>query len=293
MTVAKRTALLVGCGRVPQGDGDEHAVPDALSGVGVDTRWAVWDDPAEDFAAADIVIPRSTWDYTERRDEFLAWCESVPGLANRASVVRWNTDKAYLLDLAASGVDIVPTELAAPGETPQWPRTDFVVKPSVGAGSRGAARFTAAGHDAATRHLRALHDNGHTAVVQPYQPAVDSEGETALVFFGGQYSHAFTKGPMLSGANLHESGLFVTEKLTTAAPGASWRALAEDALDAAAARLGLHRTELLYARVDVVRTASGEPALLELEVSEPSLGFRQADADAPLRFASAVRAALM
>ncbi|MBB3665816.1 MULTISPECIES: ATP-grasp domain-containing protein [Prauserella salsuginis group] len=292
MIGAKRTALLVGCSRVPQGDGDERAVPDALADVGVDTRWAVWDDPAEDFAAADIVIPRSTWDYTERRDEFLAWCASVPGLANRASVVRWNTDKAYLLDLAAAGVDVVPTELAAPGETPEWPDRDFVVKPSVGAGSRRAARFTPAGRDAATRHLRALHDDGHTALVQPYQPAVDSEGETALVFFGGQYSHAFTKGPMLSGADLHESGLFVTEKLASAAPEGPWRALAEDALDAAATRLGLRRSELLYARVDVVRTAAGEPAVLELEVSEPSLGFRQADAGAPVRFASAVRAAL-
>ncbi|MCP2255737.1 Glutathione synthase/RimK-type ligase, ATP-grasp superfamily [Prauserella aidingensis] len=292
MSPAARTALLVGCAGVPQGDGDEHAVPAALADVGVDTRWAVWDDPAEDFAAADLVILRSTWDYTERREEFLAWCASVPGLVNRAHVVRWNTDKAYLLDLATAGVDVVPTALAAPGEKPEWPGRDFVVKPSVGAGSRGAARFTPSGHEAAARHLEALHDDGYTAVVQPYQPAVDSEGETALVFFGGQYSHAFTKGPMLSGADLDESGLFVTEKLGTATPDGRWRALAEDALDAAAVRLGLHRSELLYARVDLVRTASGEPAVLELEVSEPSLGFRQADPDAPVRFASAVRAAL-
>lgn len=292
MSGAKRTALLVGCRRVPQGDGDEHAVAEALAQVGVDARWAVWDEPAEDFAGADIVILRSTWDYTERRDEFLAWCASVPGLANPASVVRWNTDKAYLLDLVRAGVDVVPTVLAAPGQRPEWPDRDFVVKPSVGAGSRGAARFTPAGHEAAAEHLRALHGDGYTALVQPYQPAVDSEGETALVFFGGQYSHAFTKGPMLSGADLDESGLFVTEKLGTATPAGSWRAVAEDALDAAAAQLGRRRADLLYARVDLVRTPSGEPAVLELEVSEPSLGFRQADADAPVRFASAVRAAL-
>lgn len=289
---ARRKALLVGCSGVPHGDGDESAVPEALADVGVDTRWAIWDDPAEDFASADLVVLRSTWDYTGRRDEFLAWCDSVPGLANRASVVRWNTDKTYLLDLARAGVDVVPTALAAPGETPAWPEHDFVVKPSVGAGSRGAARFTGAGHDAATRHLRALHDDGYTAVVQPYQRAVDGEGEIALVFFGGHYSHAFTKGPMLSGADLHESGLFVTEKLAAAAPAGPWRALAEDTLDAAAAHLGLHRTDLLYARVDLVRTASGGPALLELEVSEPGLGFLQAGPEAPVRFASAVRSAL-
>lgn len=292
MSSARRTVLFAGCARVPEGDGDEAAVLPALAEVGVDVRWTVWDDPDEDFAGADLVVLRSTWDYTERRDEFLAWCASVPRLANPVEAVRWNTDKAYLVDLAHAGVATVPTALVAPGERAAWPAGDFVVKPSVGAGSRGAARFTPRGHDAAGTHLAELHAAGYTAVVQPYQAAVDDEGETALVFFGGQYSHAFTKGPMLAGADLDESGLFVTEKLGTATPKGAWLALAEDALEAAAARVGLRRGDLLYARVDIVRTDAGEPAVLELEVSEPSLGFRQADVDAPVRFASAVRSAL-
>ncbi|MBK1788202.1 ATP-grasp domain-containing protein [Prauserella cavernicola] len=284
-----RTAILVGCARLPEGDGDEAGAQLALADVGVGTRWAVWDDPGEDFTDADLVILRATWDYSARRDAFLDWCASVAALRNAADVVRWNTDKAYLLDLAGAGIPIVPTQLLGPGDAPDWPDGDVVVKPSVGAGSRGAARFGTAQRAEATAHLSSLREAGHSVLLQPYQHDVDREGETALVFFGGGYSHAFTKGAMLTGAQYDESGLFVTEKLGLAEPEAAYRALAEDVLDATAARFGIGRSELLYARVDVVRTDGGTPAILELELAEPSLGFRQAGPGSAARFASAVR----
>ncbi|MCU1681835.1 MAG: hypothetical protein JWQ81_2574 [Amycolatopsis sp.] len=282
-------AILVGCEKMPEGDGDEHDVLPALADLGFTPSWATWGDPAVDFDDAEIVILRATWDYAERRDDFLDWCASVPALVNSAPVVRWNTDKSYLVELIESGIATVPTVLVEPGEAPRWPKGDFVVKPAVGAGSRGAARFAASAHDSASKHLKSLHDDGYTALVQPYQSKVDTDGETALVFFGGVYSHAFTKGAMLSGQTMDDSGLYVAEQLDVAAPDAGFRALAEDALDAAASLLGILRAELLYARIDLVRADNGKPALLELELAEPSLGFRYADAGAPLRFASAVR----
>jgi hypothetical protein len=51
--------------------------------------------------------------------------------------------------------------------------------------------------DAARRHVARLHAAGQTALVQPYLPAVDAGGETALVFFGSRFSHAVAKGPVL------------------------------------------------------------------------------------------------
>jgi glutathione synthase/RimK-type ligase-like ATP-grasp enzyme len=281
-----RTAILVACAELPEGDGDEHAVPAALAELGFTVSWAAWDDTRVDFGAADAVVLRATWDYATRREEFLGWCESVPALYNSAAVVRWNTDKTYLAELLGAGLAVVPTTLVEPGDEARFPKTEFVVKPSVGAGSRGAARF-AAGADASA-HLAALHADGHTALIQPYQSSVDTEGETALVYFGGIYSHAFAKGAML-GSTMDDSGLYLTEQLAKAEPPADVRALAEDILDAASALLGILRAELLYARVDIVRGADGKPLLLELELTEPSLGFRQADAAAALRFASAVR----
>ncbi|OZM72357.1 hypothetical protein CFN78_15280 [Amycolatopsis antarctica] len=284
--------LLVSCARLPRGDGDEHAVPAALAAVGRGADWVVWDDESVDFAGAELVVLRSTWDYSARREEFLAWCASVPALRNPVDTVRWNTDKRYLTDLAGAGVAIVPTELVAPGVRPSWPEVPFVLKPAVGMGSIGAGRFAPDSVEEAARHLGELHRAGQTALLQPYQSTVDTEGETALVFLGGVYSHAFTKGPMLTGAETDGSGLFVAEQLGATQPDPASRALAEDVMDAAAGLLGLARHELLYARVDVLRADDGSAVLLELELTEPSLGFGQADPGAPLRFASAIRASL-
>ncbi|MGW4523537.1 ATP-grasp domain-containing protein [Amycolatopsis sp. NPDC004378] len=280
-----RSAILVSCAELPSGDGDDDAIVPALESLGFAVSWAPWDSSA-DFAAADAVILRATWDYASRRAEFLLWCESVPALFNSAAVVRWNTDKSYLTELLDAGLAVVPTSLVAPGDTARFPATDFVVKPSVGAGSRGAARF-AAGADA-SKHLAALHAEGHTALVQPYQSSVDTSGELALVYLGGTFSHAFSKGAML-GSTMDSSGLYLSEKLAAASPPADAVALAEDVLDASTALLGILRAELLYARVDLVRGADGKPLLLELELTEPSLGFRQTDPGAATRFASAVR----
>lgn len=291
--------LLASCARLPVSDGDDDALPSALADLGVTASWAVWDDPHAGFDSADLVVLRCPWDYTWRLDEFLSWCESVPALANPVDVIRWNTHKTYLTELRKVGAPVVPTQVVAPGESVDWSSEaglsgrEVVVKPAVAAGSRGAQRFRAGEVAGAEHHLEALHRDGQSALVQPYQAAVDEEGETALVFFGGVYSHAFSKGPMLNrSSRMDGSGLFVAERVGVAEPTPALRNVAEDTLDAACELLGRTRSDLLYARVDLVRSESGAPLLLELELAEPSLGFRHADAAAPLRFASAVRSAL-
>lgn len=286
--------LLASCAALPTSDGDDDGLVDALGELGLTAAWSPWDDPDAAFADAELVVLRSTWDYTARREEFLVWCAGVPRLANPAGVVRWNTDKAYLLELAAVGVPVVPTTLVAPGEPlpAELPDTGdgVVLKPAVGAGSRGAGRFASA--DAAAAHLQELHRDGHTVLLQPFQASVATSGEVAVVFLGGVYSHAFSKGSMLAGSGVDASGLFRSERLGAVRPDGERRRVAEDVLDAAARVLGIDRADLLYARVDLVAGADGEPLLLELELTEPGLGFGQADDAAPARFASAVRAAL-
>lgn len=285
--------LLASCANLPTSDGDDTELPAALSELGIQASWAVWDDGSVAFDRADLVVLRSTWDYTRRRAEFLRWCESLPALANPARIVRWNTHKSYLVDLAGAGVAVVPTRVIEPGDRAEWLDSEFVLKPAVGAGSRGAARFGPDDRGPACAHLRALHEQDRAAVLQPYQEAVDAEGEAALVFLGGVYSHGFVKGPMLAPAVAQDgSGMFVAEGVRPADPAPSLRRAAEDTMDAACGLLGVTRPELLYARVDLVRGADGAPLVLELELSEPSLGFRQTDVSAQRRFASAVRAAL-
>lgn len=275
--------VLASCDGLPEGDGDEEALVAALVRDGVDVSWRPWGGAVD----ADLVVLRATWDYPDRLDAFLTWCAGVPELANPASVVRWNIDKSYMAELAAHGVAVVPTAVVQPGETPVFPDGEFVVKPAVGAGSRGAGRFT--DHASAQAHLEAI---GVKALVQPYQSSVDANGETALVFFAGEYSHSFHKGPMLAqGLGEAESGLYVEERLSSIEPSAGQVALANQVLDVAAKLLSLQRKDFLYARVDVVEGPGGEPLLLELELTEPSLGFKLTTAEAASRFSKAIQEA--
>lgn len=265
--------VLAGCLALPEGDGDDAELIAALRQRGLHARWLSWDDP--ETLRADLVILRATWDYIDRIDEFLDWGTRVVNLLNPPSVVGWNTDKRYLADLADAGVPTVQSEFFAPGERVRLPKGEFVVKPAVGAGSAGAQRFLDA--RAAREHAAALHGAGSTVLVQPYDPRVEN-GETALVFLGGEQSHAFTKGPMLPPAGqrpvFDPSGTYAEESLTAADPDFELWDVGHAALDAAAAHLNIAATDLLYARVDVIG-GPDHPLLLELELVEPSLGWRQ------------------
>ncbi len=227
---------------------------------------------------ADLVILRATWDYIERLDEFLDWTARVENLLNAPAVVAWNTDKRYLADLADAGVPTVASHFFAPGERVRVPKGEVVVKPAIGAGSVGAQRFADA--QAAREHAAALHAAGSTALIQPYDSRVE-DGETALVFLSGEQSHAFTKGPMLPPAGerpvFDPSGTYAEESLSSAEPDFELWDVGHAALDAAASHLNMKATDLLYARVDLIG-GPDDPRLLELELVEPSLGWRQLDA---------------
>jgi hypothetical protein len=267
--------VLAGCPKLIDGDGDDDGLVDAMRARGLHARWLSWDDPAT--LDSDLVILRATWDYTERLQDFLDWTTRVPHLLNAPTVVSWNTDKRYLHDLAVAGVPVVESEFFPPGEAIHLPSGEVVVKPSVGAGSVGAQRFT--DHCAARDHAATLQENGSTVLVQPYNPHVEA-GETALVFLGGQPSHAFTKGPILPPPGhrpvFDESGTYAEESLSRAEPDFVLWDVGHAALAAAAARLGLAPSDFLYARVDILG-GHDDPQLLELELVEPSLGWRQLD----------------
>jgi hypothetical protein len=267
--------VLAGCPKLVRGDGDDDGLIGALRSRGLQARWLSWHDP--DTLSSDLVILRATWDYIERIDDFLAWTRRVPNLLNAPAVVAWNADKAYLHDLAAVGVPVLETEFFAPGAMIHLPAGEVVVKPAVGAGSVGAQRFT--DHNAARDHAAHLQEGGSSVLVQPYDARVE-DGETALVFLAGKQSHAFTKGPILPPPGrrpaFDESGTYAEESLTAADPDFELWDVGQQALSAAADHLGIAVSELLYARVDILG-GRDDPLLLELELVEPSLGWRQLD----------------
>ncbi|HEV7496319.1 hypothetical protein [Baekduia sp.] len=283
MSGTARVALAT-CSFFPDGDADDAGLPAAIDG---DVTFAIWDDPAVDWAAFDLVVVRSTWDYQERRDAFLAWARGIgERLVNPPGVLAWNTDKRYLHELAAAGLPVVPTTLVAPGELFTAPAGEYVVKPTVSAGSRDTARFTADEGERAAALVAAIHAGGRTAMVQPYVASVDARGETALLFFDGAFSHAIHKGPLLRPGAEPTSEVFAAETIAPRTPSAAELAVAQRILEDVAQRLGTGSP--LYARVDLVEDAGGAPLLLELELTEPSLFFA-GDAARLARYGAAVQ----
>jgi hypothetical protein len=252
-----------------------------------------WDDPAVDWSVFSLVLLRSTWDYSTRLGEFLGWLErtgAASTIHNPLEVVRWNVDKHYLADLERKGVSIVPSQFIEPGDDAadtlhhflqQHSQADLVIKPAVGAGSRDAQRHGREDRAAMLAHITRLLDQRRTVLLQPYLDRVDEQGETALIYFEGRYSHAIRKGPLLQRGGAATRALFAPEIITPRTPGPEEQVLGERAL----AALPFERP--LYARVDLIRAANGSPRLLELELAEPSMYFAHAPGSAA-RFAAAI-----
>lgn len=287
---------LATCDQFPDLDEDDALLVGALTDLGLHPEPAVWDDQRVRWAEFDAVVVRQTWDYAERIDEFLAWAETTSInslLLNPVPVIRWSTDKHYLNDLTRAGVACVPTTFYEPGGADhiEFPSSEeFVVKPSISAGSRNTARYAHADHREATAHVHRLLGEGRSVMVQPYLSRVDTTAETALLFFGGEFSHAARKGPLLTreGAQRLAGGLFLEETIDPRAATAEQIAVARRALGTATECTGAAPT---YARVDLLDDDHGSPVVLELELVEPS-AFLRTDAGAAHRFAGAIRAQL-
>jgi O-ureido-D-serine cyclo-ligase len=284
--VKLRIALVTAREALPL-DEDMPPLKAAMAGAGVTADAPCWDDPGVDWSSYDAALLRSTWDYVDRIDEFLAWCERCARqtqLLNPPGVVRWNTDKHYLVHLAKAGVPVVPTRFVEPGanaadelaaflaggpgsctvgRTPGF--DDFVIKPAIGAGSRDAARYGRGDASAARQHLERLLGAGRSVLLQPYLARVDAQGETAVLYLGGGFSHAIRKGPLLRrGAGLVE-GLFAQEDIRPREAEPAELAVA------AAAYAAIPFEAPAYARIDLIRDEANSPVALELELTEPSL----------------------
>lgn len=283
MTGAPRRVGLVTCRVLPEPDPDEALLFDALRAAGLGPVPLAWDvvDPAP--GTLDLCVFRSCWNAHERPGEFLAWLQAASAgvrFRNRPEVVRWNFHKRYLLDLAREGIPTVPTRLFVRGDPEEavpegaaW--EDVVVKPAVSAASWRTRRFPPGGRadaDAFLAELVAERD----AMVQPYMPGIETEGERSVVWIDGVATHAVRKSPRFTGADERVSDALPVRGLE--------REIADRAIGFVARRFG---APPLYARVDLMPDAEGRPLLSELELIEPSLFLSQEPA-ALRRFVEAI-----
>lgn len=257
----------------------------ALTGAGLIVEQRVWTDPG-DLSGYDLVLPLFAWGYQRDVATWYALldrleAEALP-VANPVPVLRWNSDKAYLGELGANGVAVVPTvevaalddvSLAAALET--LGTQDAVIKPAISGGADGTHRI------AANRAIP-VDALGQRRLVQPLMPGILTEGEFSLFFFAGKFSHAIVKRPAAGDFRVQEQ---FGGRETPWDASAAAQALAAAALAAAPA-------PPVYARVDMVGDAAGKLHIMELELIEPSLFLHHAP-DKGAAFGHAVARALL
>jgi glutathione synthase/RimK-type ligase-like ATP-grasp enzyme len=264
---------------------DDRRVIEALVDREVSADAIPWDDPGTDWSGFDAVVIRSTWDYASRRDEYLRWAERVGDrLHNSPALVRWNSDKRYLGDLAEAGHRVVDTVFVEPGDAPPGLEGEVVIKPSVSAGGRDTGRFGPATHDEARALIAEIQASGRAAMVQAYQQAVDTSGETAVLCIDGRPAHALRKRAVLrpdevaptrddavgAAEVMYDPGLVTPAEATE-----TELAYARDLVATVANRFDYMP---LYARVDIVPGEDGAPTLMELEAIEPNFYLDQVPA---------------
>jgi glutathione synthase/RimK-type ligase-like ATP-grasp enzyme len=260
---------LVTCEKVPALDPDDGLLARELQRRGLTVSIEAWSNRRAQWEASRLCVLRSTWDYHERCDEFIAWvghAGSITALKNDPKVLRWNAHKSYLLELERRGVPVVPTAWVSRGESCDLAELaaargwrDVVLKPARGAAShevtlvhRGAASF-AAGQER-LRHLAETQD----VLVQPYLRNVVTYGERALIFFDGRYSHTVVKKPF-------DTVLVVGDARSSLVQATRGE------LDVAAKALAAVPGRTLYARIDLLRDDENRVCVNEVELIEPGL----------------------
>lgn len=244
-----------------------------------------WDETQVDWSKFDVVLIRTTWDYSERLPEFIEVMEKIEEsgtkLLNSLNIIKWNSRKSYLQLLNDEGVEIIPTFFHQ-GITKGFLNDAFavfeseklVVKPLVGAGS---ARTFVIEREIEMSELTRIQDEigDDEVMVQPFINEIVTLGEVSLHFFNGELSHTIRKTPKKGDFRVQEEFGGLIELI---APPDSTLEIAKQALS-------LIPEKTLYARVDLV-TDGKRWMLIELELIEPALYFRM-DPKSPARFIKA------
>ncbi len=261
---------------------------EAMAASGLTAAPTAWTDHIEDASGLmryPLVLPVIAWGYHRDHARWMqacaTWAAAGVKMLNPPSVLAWNSDKSYLGRLAEQGVAIPPTlwtdhptQADIDAAFDRFATDVVIVKPRVSGGAWKTLRLARG---------EALTDAPEgPAMIQPYLPTIETEGETSMLFFGGRLSHVVNKRPV--------PGEFRVQVQY----GGGYVALPEPpagALALAEATLAAIGEDLLYARIDMAPDANGDWLLMEAELIEPDFYLASAP-EGGKRFAEAVRARL-
>lgn len=265
--------------KYPNLDGGETLLFDAIKTAGINVENVVWDDKSVNWGKYSHVIIRSCWDYHLRVKEFLAWVSNLEKtetiVLNRPDLIRWNSDKSYLLDLRARGITIPDTTIITEHDIAQlddllqqFPADTIIVKPCHGAGGYGLKQFNR--RDSSIKQYVTELLKNSDVILQSFIPEIIN-GEISAMFFGNELSHAVIKKPQPGDyrSNYEFGGHEEPFKLDEGIKPKIIELYKQCDVDT------------LYARLDVVNV-NGGLMLMELELIEPYLFFEYGDGSAEL-----------
>lgn len=253
---------------------EDRLVQEALEAKGLKVTKKDWADPDFDWSTAKTLLFRTTWDYFHRFEEFSPWLDKVSKLTtliNPAEQIRWNMDKHYMRDLKEKGIPIVESHYVKRGSTDSladihkktgW--TETVIKPTVSGGARHTYKLNPnnyAEHETIFKDLIAKED----FILQPFQKNVPVDGEVSHIVIGGKYSHSILKLAKAGDYRVQDDYGGTVHKYAPSPEEVEFAEKATKACDPLP----------LYSRVDVIWDNNKDLALIELELIEPELWFRE------------------
>lgn len=252
---------------------EDELLASALQKRGLIVHRIDWTNTDFDFSSTGSVIFRSTWDYTERYEEFLRFIRSLhmkTVIFNPASIIFWNLDKHYLRDLQMRGVHIPETIYIERNSKTNLRQLfirhgfgEAILKPAMSAGARHTYRLNSGNlqeHEELFQRLT----NDEAMMLQPFLSSVMTEGEKTLVVIGGRYTHAVIKRAKVGDFRVQDDFGGTVEHYTPTDEEIAFAEHAVSVCDPLPA----------YARVDILQNAEGFPVVSELEMIEPELWFR-------------------
>ena len=262
---------------------DDRLVIPLLAARGVAVEPVVWSDETADLERFDLVVIRSTWDWYRDAKRYGARLRAIAAGTTLLNHAAWDwLDKRYLARLGEQGARVPPTWVVRSVADLEKALRELgteraVLKPATAAGGHGTVRFGLGDVSAAKSALDAILVED-VALLQPYLAEVETDGEHSLVFFDGQFSHAWKKRPREGDFRVHEEYGGRFERVVPSA----------DVLADATRAIAASKEQPLYARVDgIVVPKMGGFCVTELELVEPELCLRM-DEGAPERFANAL-----
>jgi glutathione synthase/RimK-type ligase-like ATP-grasp enzyme len=255
---------------------EDELIIKQLEAKGLKVHRTNWDNPDFDFTTTKYVLFRAIWDYFDRFPEFSKWIEEVSQqtkLINPAEQIVWNMDKHYLKDLEDAGINIVNTNFIEIGDTRTLSNAiadsgweHVILKPAVSGGARHTYKIKPGEsnqHEAIYKELIAE----EAMLIQPFINSIMDKGEVSFMVFGGKYSHAVLKKAKAGDFRVQDDHGGTVHH---------YEASAEE-IEFVQNVMVKCKTVPVYGRVDVAWDNDGELALVELEIIEPELWFRESE----------------